>query len=503
MTQNLMSKEELYKLPKKAQLVYFNGLSKEQKNQLLFEYNLSKKEALKIFSNLEELEKKLSALTDEEAELIKYDWDFNARPKQHWPQGKWTYWLVLAGRGFGKTRTGAELVKWWIKQGQRYVNIIGATKGDAIDVMIKGESGILNVCNRWERPVFKNNELHWPNGAVSLIFSAEEPERLRGKQHSNLWCDEVGSWRYRDTWDQAMFGLRLGNNPQVVITTTPRPIELIKELVKDPRTIITRGSTYENASNLAENFLTDLVKKYEGTRLGRQELEAELLDKNENALFDLDNIEKNRVKKTDIDGNLIDYFFTRIVVAIDPAVTSSETSDHTGIVVAGKGYDGHYYIIDDLTMLGKPIEWATKAINAYHDYQADRIVAETNNGGDMIENVLRNVDNNISYKKVTATRGKILRAEPIANLYEQNKVHHIGMFKKLEDQMCNFTGDPNQKSPDRFDALVWALTELSSNPQSFVEFIDTELEKSKKSKEKDDEEDIEKQERTVRNKLWF
>ena len=229
---SLMTKEELWKLPKTAQLQYFNRLSKAQKEELLFSYNLSKKEALKLFSNLNDLEEKLKGLSDEEAELIKYDWDFNARPKQFWPKGQWTYWLVLAGRGFGKTRTGAELVKWWIKQNQRYVNIIGATRGDAIDVMIKGESGILNICNRWERPVFKNGELHWPNGAVTLVFSAEEPERLRGKQHSNLWCDEVASWRYRDTWDQAMFGLRLGDNPQVVITTTPRPVELIKELVK-------------------------------------------------------------------------------------------------------------------------------------------------------------------------------------------------------------------------------------------------------------------------------
>lgn len=498
---SLMTKEELWKLPKIAQLQYFNKLSKGQKEELLFTYNLSKKEALKIFSNLNELEDKLKGLSDEEAELIKYDWDFNARPKQFWPKGQWTYWLVLAGRGFGKTRTGAELVKWWIKQNQRYVNIIGATRGDAIDVMIKGESGILNICNRWERPVFKNGELHWPNGAVTLVFSAEEPERLRGKQHSNLWCDEVASWRYRDTWDQAMFGLRLGDNPQVVITTTPRPVELIKELVKDKRTIITRGSTYENASNLAVNFITDLMKKYEGTRLGRQELEAELLDKNENALFDLDNIEAHRVKRLNSDNERIDYQFTRIVVAIDPAVTSSEKSDHTGIVVAGKGYDGHYYIIDDLTMLGKPVEWAKKAINAYHDYEADRIVAETNNGGDMIEMVLRNVDNNISYKKVTATRGKMVRAEPIANLYEQGKVHHIGMFKELEDQMCNYTGDIREKSPDRFDALVWALTELSSNPQSFVEYMDNELDTIKKSRDKEKEEDIDLKQ--VRNKLWF
>ena len=442
---------------------------------------LSKRELFKTLPK-EEQNKRLLSLTENEAEILIYDWDWNARPKQIIPSGEWTTCLVMAGRGYGKTRIGSEWVKQQVKT-NKYVNLMGATGDDAIDIQVEGESGILNVCNRWERPIFKKGALYWPNGAISLIFSAEEPERLRGKQHMKLWADELGAWRYPDSWDQAMFGLRLGNNPQALITTTPRPTELIKNIAKDPNTIIIRGSTYDNKDNLAPSFFNKIVTKYEGTRLGRQELNAELLEDNENALWTHKLIEEARVRAFDLDGKKIKYSFSRIVVAIDPAVTSGPESDFTGIVIAAKGEDGDYYVIEDITLLGKPIEWATKAVNAYHDYKADRIVAETNNGGDMIENLIRSVDSNVSYKKVTATRGKLLRAEPISALYEQGKVHHIGLFKELEDQMCNYTGDPRAKSPDRLDALVWALTELSENKNfGLLEYAKEEMRNIKTEK---------------------
>lgn len=439
--------------------------------------NLSKKQ---LFQQLPEQEqiKRINKLSDDEAELLFYDWDWNARPNQIIPVGDWTTCLVMAGRGFGKTRVGSEWVKEMIKT-NKYVNLMGATKDDAIDIMINGESGILNCCNKWERPEYKNKQLLWPNGAISLIFSAEEPERLRGKQHMKLWADELGAWRYPDSWDQAMFGLRLGKHPQALITTTPRPTKLIKSIVNDPNTIVIRGSTYDNRENLAPSFFNKILDKYEGTRLGRQELNAELLEDNENALWTTSMIEALRVKE--YKGQ-----FLRIVVAIDPAVTSSEEADFTGIVVAGKGEDGHYYVIEDLTMIGKPGEWAATAVRAFHKYKADKIIGEANNGGDMIEAVIRAIDYNINYKKVTATRGKLLRAEPIAALYEQEKVHHIGCFSKLEDQMVNFTGDPKEKSPDRLDALVWALHELSENRNfGWLEFAKEELKAGETIKEEE------------------
>jgi predicted phage terminase large subunit-like protein len=435
--------------------------------------SISKAELFAKLSKEEQI-KRINLLSDEEAELLSHDWDWYARDKQRFPNNniKWTYWLVMAGRGFGKTRVGAEWIREQVKT-NKYCNLMGATKDDAIDIMIEGESGILAICNKYDRPTYKKGNLYWPNGAISLIFSAEEPERLRGKQHMKLWADELGAWKYQDSWDQAVFGLRLGKNPQACITTTPRPTKLIRELQKDKGTIITVGTTYDNKSNLAPTFFNSIISKYEGTRLGRQELNAELLDKNENALWNLELLDELRVKEYTS--------FSRIIVAIDPATTSNENSDLTGIIVAGKGEDGHYYIIEDLTMLGKPSEWASVAINAYHKHRADRIVAEVNNGGDMIEEVIRNIDNNVSYKKVHATRGKIIRAEPISALYEQKKVHHIGTFSKLEDQMCNFTGlDTKEKSPDRLDAMVWAMTELSENKNGgWLDFIDQEKNKNK------------------------
>ena len=340
-----------------------------------------------------------------------------------------------------------------------YCNLIGATADDARDIMIEGESGILATCPKAERPEYRPSQrkLIWPNGAVSLIFTADEPERLRGKQHGALWADELAAWRYPEAWMQAKLGLRLGANPQACITTTPKPSALMRELIADSATAVTRGTTYDNRENLADAFFASIIKTYEGTRLGRQELNAELLDDNPYGLWTRAQIDALRVNKAPE--------LKRIVVAIDPAVTSNENSDETGIVVAGIGRDDHLYILADLSLIGSPDKWARTAVGGYRTWQADRIIAETNNGGDMVEAVIRQVDRSVSYRKVTATRGKVIRAEPIAALYEQGRAHHVGNFERLEDQMIEF--DPTaarQASPDRMDALVWAGTELFGQP---------------------------------------
>lgn len=354
----------------------------------------------------------------------------------------------------GKTRTGAETVRIWV---QKYpmVNIIGATVDNARDIMIEGNSGIMAICPDDERPEYKPSRrcLDWPNGSKTLIFTADNPEILRGKQHNKLWMDEICAWRYTESYDQAMFGLRLGDNPQAIITTTPKPIKIIKDLLKDPHTHITRGTTYDNRENLAPAFFDQIITKYEGTRLGRQELNAEILDDNPNALWKRDDIDRLRVS--------IAPQFKRVVVGVDPAVTSKETSDETGIIVCGLGYDGHGYVIDDKSLIASPDGWASKVVLAYHQHKADRVIGEVNNGGDLVANLIRTREKTIPFKPVHASRGKAKRAEPIAGLYEQGKVHHIGSFPQLEDQMVNY--DPSldgDQSDDRLDGLVWALSEL-------------------------------------------
>lgn len=395
-----------------------------------------------------------------EMSKLKFDWSKWARPSQLPPaeftSGYKRTWLILAGRGFGKTRAGAEQVRAWIPHYQR-VNIIGATFDDVRDICIDGESGILRICPRSERPRFVSSRhlLEWPNGATSLLFSADEPERLRGKQHEKLWCDELASWRCPESWDQAMFGLRLGTNPQSIVTTTTRPSALIKALVKDPYTVVTKGTSFENRANLAPAFLDKIVTKYQGTRLGRQELNAELLEDREGALFLQALIDSARVETA---PSLV-----RVVVAVDPAVTANKDSDETGIICAGM--DGrrpaHFYVIDDESLQASPQKWARKVVSLFHRRGADRVVAEVNQGGDLVEATIRHVDPDIAYRAVHATRGKAVRAEPISALYEQSRVHHVGMFAELEDQQCDFVPGESE-SPDRMDALVWALTELSA-----------------------------------------
>jgi phage terminase large subunit-like protein len=391
-----------------------------------------------------------------------------ARPAQIPPPGSWQYWLLKAGRGFGKTRVGGE---WSIDKARELPGSRGAliapTAADARDVMVEGESGILSISPEKFMPEYEPSKrrLTWPNGSTAVLYSAEEPNRLRGPQHHWLWGDELASWKYPETWDMALFGLRLGKNPQAVITTTPRPTTIIKELVKDPRCVVTGGSTYENAENLAPTFISSIVKKYEGTRLGRQELNAEILDDNPGALFHRNIIDN--LRHTGKIPQLI-----RVLTGVDPAVSSGEESAETGIIAAGVDAAGHYYVLADASLHGSPLEWARAVVRTHHERQGDRVIGETNNGGELVEANLRRVDPSIPYKAVHASRGKAIRAEPIAALYEQGKVHHVGAFPQLEDQMCEWVpGDPNQKSPDRMDALVWALTELSGQTSGHVRAI--------------------------------
>lgn len=394
-----------------------------------------------------------------------HNWQLHGRPNQQLPPGLWQIWLILAGRGFGKTRAGAETVRQWANGGKHpIIHLVGPTAADVRDVMVRGESGILSISPKHERPTYASStrSLIWPNGTRGLLFSAEEPDRLRGPQCHAAWADEVAAWKYPEAWDMLMFGLRLGSNPQCVATTTPKPTPLIRDLVsRDGQDVhVTRGSTYDNQMNLAKTFMTQILKKYEGTRLGRQEIDAELLLDMPGALWTTALLER-AYSRTKPDT------FDRIVVSIDPAVTSDESSDETGIIVAGKKrvLDMELgYVLDDLTMKGSPTEWCKRAVAAYHEYRADRIVAEVNNGGDLVETVLRQVDPNVPFKAVHASSGKRIRAEPVAALYEQYRVKHVGSFGKLEDQMRNFNPEECKKSPDRVDALVWALTELIIDP---------------------------------------
>lgn len=406
----------------------------------------------------------VSSLTPErKAELIQllevaqYRWTLQARPSQLAPEGDWTTWLIKAGRGFGKTRAGAETVRQW-KDTMPIFHFIGATAGDARDIMIEGPAGILACSPPWDMPKYEpsKRKLSWKNGAHALIFTADEPDRLRGPQCHAAWCDEIAAWRYaEESWDNMMMGLRLGSHPRVIATTTPRPTRMIRQLMKDPSVYVTSGTTYENRENLAQSFFETIIRKYEGTRLGRQELNAEVLEDIEGALWTLSMIDQARVKTA---PDLV-----RLCIAIDPAVTSSAESDETGIIMGGIDARGEIYILEDLSGVFTPIIWAGRAIDAYYKHKADRIIGETNNGGDLIETVLRQIDRNVAYSGVWASRGKVTRAEPIQALYEQRRVHHVGSLPKLEDQMTTWNPKEGEKSPDRVDALVWLVTELMDN----------------------------------------
>lgn len=384
------------------------------------------------------------------------DWfEHGARPAQRPPEGDdWTTWLMLAGRGWGKTRV---LVEWAAKMAKDYPGsrgaVVAATRADVRDVLVEGPSGFLTVCRGEKLPLHESSRrrLLWPNGSRALTFSAEEPNRLRGPQFHWAIVDELAAWTYPEAaFDNLMLGLRLGKRPRVVIATTPRPTPQIKALLKQKHVHVTRGSTYENKDNLAPTFLQQIVTKYEGTRLGRQELYAEVLEDVEGALWTYALLDRTRVESAPP--------LKRVVVSVDPMVSAEAEGALTGIIVSGLGENDHGYVLADHSLHGLPIEWAQKAVWAYHEYEANEIVAEINQGGDMVEQTIRTVDPNVPVRKVHASKSKVARAEPVSALYEQGRIHHLGTHAKLEDELCQWV--PGTFSPNRLDAAVWGLTAL-------------------------------------------
>lgn len=396
----------------------------------------------------------LSNLSQKEAEEILYDWKTWARPKQLPPPGDWLTWLILTGRAWGKTRTAAEWVIDNARKGAKHIALIGQTVPDVRDTMIKiGPSSILKISHPSFRPEYTPSirMLEWPNGTVATTYSGDKPDQVRGPSHDIVWIDELAKFQYpQDIWDNLMFGLRESEDMRILITTTPRPIKTIKDIKAMSSTITVRGSTYENKDNLPKKYFEQVIAPYVGTRLGQQEIEGKILDDNPNALWTRKMIEDSRVNKH---PNLI-----RVVIGVDPEASDTETSAETGIIAAGVDDKGHGYILDDKTIRGSPDTWGNAVVTAYYKNKADRTVAEINQGGDMVEYVIHTIDENVAYKGVHAAKAKHIRAEPVAALYEQDRIHHVGNFADLESQLCEWV--PGDVSPDRLDALVWAITEL-------------------------------------------
>lgn len=410
------------------------------------------------------------SLGEGEARRFAHDWLLWARDDQLPPAvtadgTSWRTWLLLGGRGSGKTRAGAEWVRavalglWPFEPVARRIALVGPTQAHVRAVMIDGVSGLMSCHTPSERPALEvtRGQLVWPNGAIAQFYSAEDSEGLRGPQFDAAWCDELCRWtRPAKAWDNLQFGLRLGTAPRQVVTTTPRAIRLLKRIMDDPATVTTKATTVDNAANLAPSFIAEVTRMYAGTALGRQELLGEVVTERPDALWQRKWLADARLARMPED-------MRRIVVAVDPPITATANSDLCGIVVAGIGPDGRAYVLADRSLQGRdPATWARAAVAAYRDFSADRIVAETNQGGDLVLEVLRQVDPNVPAKKVTASRGKWLRAEPVAALYAEGRVVHVGEFPALENQMCDFgpEGLSEGRSPDRVDALVWALTEL-------------------------------------------
>ena len=398
-------------------------------------------------------------LPEPEEARLKYNWPLHARPSQLPPDGDWDTWLILAGRGFGKTRTGAEWVRTQVESGAaKRIALVGRTDDDTRATMIHGESGIIEVSPPWNKPTYEpsKRKLTWPDGAFALTYSSHEPDQLRGPQFDAAWCDELASWQYPDqAWDNLSFALRLGRQPRAVVTTTPRHIELVRALPNTPGVQVTRGTTFDNKDNLPPSFFNQLLERYDGTSIGRQEIYAEIIEEDENSLWKREWIEKARLSSHPP--------VARIVVAIDPAMSSKPNSSETGIVVVGADMRRkHAYVLADESGRLTPNSWALRAAHLFDKFNATRIIAEDNAGGDMVKSTLKNaVERTLPYKGIKARRGKYIRAEPVAALYEQGRVHHVGRFPQLEDQMCTWTPDLGpSNSPDRADALVHAITEL-------------------------------------------
>ena len=408
--------------------------------------------------------------SEAEWEQIVHDWMIQARNDQLAPwrtaAGQpWRTWLILGGRGSGKTRAGAE----WVRAQaagrapladtrSHRIALVGDTIAQVRSVMVEGVSGLLSVYPPAQRPKLEvsRNQLVWDNGTIAQMFAADDPDSLRGPQFDAAWCDELAKWRAPDyAWDVLQFALRLGTLPQCVVTTTPRPLPLLTALLKDAATVVSRSRTADNAANLAPGFLAEMLRRYGSTPMGRQELDGEIVEERMTGLWKRNWLNESRL--------LARPELVRIVVAVDPPVTATAGSDSCGIVVAGLGIDNRAYVIGDRTVQGRdPATWAKAAVAAYHDYQADTIVVETNQGGDLVVQTFKGIDAFVPVKKVYASRGKYTRAEPVSALYNEGRVVHVGEFPELERQMCDFAADglANGKSPDRLDALVWAITEL-------------------------------------------
>jgi phage terminase large subunit-like protein len=386
------------------------------------------------------------------------DWGFFSHEHQKEPFGAWRTWLILGGRGAGKTRAGAEWVKAMAADSRARIALVGETEHDVREVMIEGVSGILGVHRRAERPQWvPSRRLEWKNGAVAQAFSAEQPESLRGPQFSHAWCDELAKWRQAEAaFDNLQFALRLGTRPRQLVTTTPRPIGLLKRLLADASTVRTHAATGVNKWNLAPSFLDQVTARYGGTRLGRQEIEGEIIEERSDALWSRAMLEGCRAGQVPQ--------MSRIVVAVDPPVSTSRRADACGLVAAGMAEGGIMYVLADETCSGlSPEGWARRAVALWHRLRADSLVVEVNQGGDLVRAVIAEVDRSVPISPVRAMRGKWLRAEPVAQLYEQGRVLHAGAFPALEDEMCDFglDGLSSGRSPDRLDALVWAITALN------------------------------------------
>lgn len=421
----------------------------------------------------DQVQKALSQLSLTQLEELRYTWEFWARPDQIPPEGDWNTFLALAGRGWGKSRASVEWVREQVKRGKKRIAYVCSTNSDVERVFVKGESGILNSCWSGDK-TYKGKHLGvpewsptkrtltWANGAKVECYSSQEPERLRGPQFEAAACDELCAWAYdEETWSMLQFCLRLGKHPKVFIATTPKSTKLLREIMKNPKTLVVRGSTFDNKANLADTYLKAVKEQYEGTRLGKQELYAEVLTENEGALWTADMIDACQVSRDEV-PTLI-----RTVVAVDPAVSANVESDNTGIVVAGICEQGKAYVLGDYTFKGSPETWANKAVNLYHEFECSRIVYESNQGKDLIPSLFKTIDPNLPLRGVHASNAKIARAEPVSALYEQGKVFHVrnpvnpdAALNELETQMTTYEPLGKHKSPDRYDALVWALTDL-------------------------------------------
>ncbi len=397
----------------------------------------------------------LGALSEPEKAALRYIWRLQARENQLPPPGEWLTWMVMAGRGYGKTRTGAEWIRARVESGDaQRIALVGRTPADARDVMVEGESGILAVFPEHQKPVYEPSKrrITFHTGAVATVYSSETPGQLNGPQHDTMWWDELAIFNTAEAWDTGQFGIRLGR-PRQIVTTTPRPKRVIRDLLADSDTIVTRGTSYENRANLAPAFFRQVIARYEGTRRGQQEIMGLLLEDVPGALWQRSMIQYKAAPEME-----------RIVVGIDPSVSDSEDAARCGIVAAGKGLDGVYYVLADRSLRASPDRWAHEAISLFHELKADRIIAEVNQGGKMVELTLRTIDPQIPYSAVHASVGKKARAEPVSALYEQKKVFHVGPFRDLEDELCTWTPEEGP-SPDRLDAMVWALTELALSRQ--------------------------------------